>query len=50
MPVEVSVNGEVTTLQLPAENTIKVSDQDVVIVDPNSKLLRLEARYDAATK
>ena len=50
MPVEVSVNGKLTILQLPAENTIKVSEQDVVIVDPNSKLLRLEARYDAATK
>jgi len=24
--------------------------QDVVIVDPNSKLLRFEARYDAAAK
>ena len=50
MPVEVSVNGEVTTLQLPAENTLKVSEQDVVIVDPNSKLLRFEARYDAVAK
>ena len=50
MPVEVSVNGKLTTLQLPAENTLKVSEQDVVIVDPNSKLLRFEARYDATTK
>ena len=50
MPVEVSVNGKLTILQLPAENTIKVSEQDVVIVDPNSKLLRFEARYDAAAK
>ena len=47
MPVEVSVNGKITTLQLPDENTLEITAQDVVIVDPNSKLLRFEARYDA---
>ena len=50
MPVEVSVNGNITTLQLPDQNTLKVTAQDVVIVDPNSKLLRFEARYDATAK
>ncbi|MDC8830121.1 M1 family metallopeptidase [Alteromonas gilva] len=47
MPVEVSVNGEVTTLQLPDDNSVQVTPQDVVIVDPDGKLLRFEARYDA---
>ena len=50
MPVEVSVNGEITTLRLPAQNTLAVNPKDVVIVDPNSKLLRYEARYEALKK
>lgn len=50
MPVDVSVNGKVFTLQLPAQNTLEISPKDVVIVDPDSKLLRFEARYDAPKK
>ncbi|NVK57126.1 MAG: M1 family metallopeptidase [Alteromonadaceae bacterium] len=46
MPVEVSVNGEIVTLALPSDNSVAVSPMDVVIVDPFSKLLRYEARYD----
>ncbi|GGF67506.1 M1 family metallopeptidase [Alteromonas lipolytica] len=46
MPVEVSVNGKVTTLHLPQQNTLSVTPKDVVIVDPQSKLLRVEPRYN----
>lgn len=50
MPVEVSVNGKITTLKLPEESTLSVTPKDVVIIDPASKLLRFEARYDAVNQ
>ena len=46
MPLEVSVNGEVQVLDITSPNTITVIPFDVVIADPNSKVLRYEARYD----
>ena len=46
MPLEVSVNGEVQVLDITSPNTITVTPFDVVIADPNSKVLRYEARYD----
>ena len=46
MPIEVSVNGEVQVLDITSPNTITVTPFDVVIADPNSKVLRYEARYD----
>lgn len=47
MPVEVSVNGKITTLALPEQNTLSVKPEDVVIIDPQSKILRFEERYQA---
>ncbi|BBO28931.1 peptidase M1 [Alteromonas sp. I4] len=46
MPLQVSVNGEVQVLDITSPNTITVTPFDVVIADPNSKVLRYEARYD----
>ena len=46
MPLEVSVNGEVQVLDITSPKTITVTPFDVVIADPNSKVLRYEARYD----
>ncbi|WP_018981574.1 M1 family metallopeptidase [Salinimonas chungwhensis] len=46
MPVEVSINGEVQTLNLSRPQNIRVKPDDIVIVDPQSKLLRQEKRYE----
>jgi aminopeptidase N len=46
MPLEVSVNGKVQVLDITSPKTIAVTPFDVVIADPNSKVLRYEARYD----
>ena len=46
MPLEVSVNGELQVLDITSPKTITVTPFDVVIADPNSKVLRYEARYD----
>lgn len=46
VPLDVSVNGKVQTLDISQSATINVSPFDVVIADPNSKILRYEARYD----
>ena len=46
MPLEVSVNGKVQVLDITSPKTITVTPFDVVIADPNSKVLRYEARYD----
>ena len=46
MPLEVSVNGKVQVLDITSPKTIVVTPFDVVIADPNSKVLRYEARYD----
>ncbi|MFC7000666.1 hypothetical protein ACFQMB_03190 [Pseudobowmanella zhangzhouensis] len=44
MPLEVSINGKVSTLNLPA--TLNVTLADVVIIDPFSKVLKAESRVD----
>ena len=44
MPLEVSINGKVSTLSLPA--TLDVTPADVVIIDPFSKVLKAESRVD----
>ena len=46
MPLEVSINGKVKELDLSSPRTLKVSKRDIVIIDPNSKLLRYEQRYE----
>ncbi|TPV62265.1 M1 family metallopeptidase [Aestuariibacter sp. GS-14] len=46
MPLEVSVNGKLQTLDLTSPVTLSISPFDVVIADPNSRILRYEARYD----
>ncbi len=46
VPLDVSVNGKVQTLDMSQPATIDVSPFDVVIADPNSKILRYAARYD----
>lgn len=45
MPVEISVNGKIKTLPMTSTQRVAVTDDDIVIVDPNSKLFRYEARY-----
>jgi aminopeptidase N len=48
MPVEVSVNGEIRKLDLSAGAAqVVASRDDVVIVDPGSKLLRVQPHLDA---
>ncbi len=48
MPVEVSVNGEIRKLDLSAGAAqVAASRDDVVIVDPGSKLLRVQPHLDA---
>ncbi|MBA6352731.1 M1 family metallopeptidase [Colwellia sp. BRX9-1] len=39
LPLEVSVNGKITTLTMNTPQTIKVSANDLVIIDPMSKVL-----------
>lgn len=46
MPLEVSVNGELVTLDMQQTNSIEVTKLDTVIADPNSKVLRYEQRYE----
>ena len=42
MPLELRVNGELKTLDLQRNNVLSLKDSDVVIVDPNGKILREE--------
>ncbi len=46
MPLEVSINGKVTTLDMQNQTSLTVSQYDVVIADPNSKVLRYEQRFE----
>ena len=46
MPLDVSVNGTITTLDMSQPQTITVSQKDVVIIDPLSKVLRYDQRYE----
>lgn len=46
MPLDVSVNGNITTLDMRQPQTITVSPKDVVIIDPLSKVLRYDQRYE----
>lgn len=40
MPLEVSINGKIKTLDMTKKNEIRVKRADVVIIDPNAKVLR----------
>lgn len=40
MPIEVSINGKVTSLDLFEPMILDLKKDDIVIVDPNSKVLR----------
>jgi aminopeptidase N len=42
MPVEIQINGKVTTLDLATPVTLAINKMDVVIVDPNSKILKYD--------
>jgi aminopeptidase N len=46
MPLEVSINGKVVTLDMQNNATVEVTKFDTVIADPNSKILRYEQRYE----
>ncbi|PHS43523.1 MAG: peptidase M1 [Alteromonas sp.] len=46
MPLEVSVNGKVTTLDMQNQTSLMVTEYDVVVADPNSKVLRYEQRFE----
>ncbi len=50
MPVEVSINGDIETLDLSQPRSIVINPDDVVIVDPQSKILRFEQRYEGIKK
>lgn len=39
LPLDVSVNGKITTLKMDKPQTIKVSTNDLVVIDPLSKVL-----------
>ncbi|QJR80444.1 M1 family metallopeptidase [Alteromonas pelagimontana] len=45
MPLEVSVNGKVHTLDLSSPQQLPITPIDTVIADPASKVLRYEQRY-----
>jgi aminopeptidase N len=42
MPVEIQINGKVTTLDLATPVTLTIDKMDVIIVDPNSKILKYD--------
>ena len=42
MPVELSINGKITTLDLTKPVTLAINKMDVVILDPNSKILKYD--------
>jgi aminopeptidase N len=42
MPVEIQINGKVTTLDLATPVTLTINKMDVVILDPNSKILKYD--------
>ncbi len=46
MPLEVSINGKITELDMQTAFSLPVSQFDTVIADPNSKVLRYEQRYE----
>lgn len=48
MPLEVSINGKITTLSMAQPTAITLKPEDIVIIDPASKILRFEARYEEA--
>lgn len=48
MPIEVSINGEIRTLPMTKPASIELKPEDIVIIDPASKILRFEARYEEA--
>ncbi|MBU2918053.1 M1 family metallopeptidase [Psychrosphaera sp. F3M07] len=42
MPVELSINGKITTLDLTKPVKLAINKMDVVILDPNSKILKYD--------
>lgn len=42
MPVEVQINGKITVLDLAKPVTLAINKMDVVILDPNSKILKYD--------
>jgi aminopeptidase N len=46
MPVEASINGQTQTLLMNSKETLLVSPEDIVIIDPMSKVLRQERAID----
>jgi len=46
MPLDVSINGEITTLTMNSIEELDVSAKDVVIIDPMSKILKHEKAID----
>jgi aminopeptidase N len=42
IPVELSINGKITTLDLTKPVTLAINKMDVVILDPNSKILKYD--------
>ncbi len=53
MPLELKINGKIHTLDMTQSRSIRVTPADIVIVDPNSKILREESyihRYQLQQK
>jgi aminopeptidase N len=46
MPVDVSINGVVTTVDLSKTHYIAVEEEDTVVIDPASKILKYEPSYE----
>lgn len=46
MPVEVSVNGRIQTLDMNSTSVIDVTNMDIVIIDPDSKILRHQPHFE----
>lgn len=42
MPVDISINGVITTLDLSNPVTLSINKMDVIILDPNSKILKYD--------
>jgi len=42
MPVEIQINGKVTTLDLTKPASLPINKMDVIILDPNSKILKYD--------
>ncbi|WP_218352987.1 M1 family metallopeptidase [Alteromonas lipotrueiana] len=50
MPVQISINGSLQTLSMQQPTTLSVSALDTVIIDPHSRVLRYQPRFEELKK